>query len=157
MLGLSSSLRGLWSCRGMRSLSCSMCDVIPWSGIEPGLRATGVGILATGPPGKPSLYCFSEIYFPPCHKNEESSLGNLKINKQKRRRRRKGEKKEEKKRKGTRNCIHATPPTKALLAPQPLFLVRTALYTDSMHIYYHSLTTQPCGGFYYLGSYACLL
>lgn len=96
MPGLGSSLRGLWSCRGMRSLSRSVCDVIPWSGIEPGLRATGAGILATEPPGEPSLYCFSEIYFPPCHKNEESSLGTLKIDKQKRRRRRKGEKKEEK-------------------------------------------------------------
>ena len=84
---------------GMRSLSCSMCDLIPRSGIEPGLRAMGVGILATGAPGKSSLYFFSEIYFPPCHKNEESSLGNLKLGKQKRRRRRKGEKEAEEKKK----------------------------------------------------------
>ena len=36
----------------MPGLSCSMWDLVPWPGIEPGSPALGAWVLATGPPGK---------------------------------------------------------------------------------------------------------
>ena len=36
----------------MQTLSCSMWDLVPWPGIEPGPLHWECGVLATGPPGK---------------------------------------------------------------------------------------------------------
>ena len=37
-------------------LSCSMWDLVPWPGIEPGAPYFGSRVLATGPPGKSLWY-----------------------------------------------------------------------------------------------------
>ena len=40
------------------ALSCNMWDLVPWPGIEPRPLALGAQSLATGPPGKSTLFIF---------------------------------------------------------------------------------------------------
>ena len=48
---------------GTRSLRCSMWDLVPCQGLNPGPLHWELGVLATGPPGKSShlFSVFSEI------------------------------------------------------------------------------------------------
>ena len=51
---------GIFSC-GMRTLSSSMWDLVPWPGIEPGPLHWKHGVLATGPPGKSLFVVFTMV------------------------------------------------------------------------------------------------
>ena len=42
-------------------LHCSLWDLVPWPGIEPGPPALGAWILATGRPGKPPSYVLFQL------------------------------------------------------------------------------------------------
>ena len=64
-LGVSCAMQDLHC--SMRTLSCHVWALVPWPGIEPELPALGLGVLATGPPGK-YLHRFSTQSFLLCHK-----------------------------------------------------------------------------------------
>ena len=42
--------------------NCSMWDLVPWPGIEPGPPALGAQVLTTGPPGSPQAAIFIQNY-----------------------------------------------------------------------------------------------